>query len=217
MTHYLIFANGDVADGPMVRRALHQAQQPVVLAADGGARAAAHFGLAVDLVIGDFDSLSEAEQQRLSDAGAAFHRHPVEKDCTDLELALKHAAAQDAPWIRVIGGLGDRFDQTMANVYLLALPELDGRDVRLVAGRQDIRLLKPGTHPIRGQVGDTVSLLPIGGAATGIHTSGLYYPLDDEPLTFGPARGISNVLTETEASVRIGEGLLLLIHTDGRA
>ncbi len=38
MKHALIFANGDVNDGPMVRRALAAASEPLVLAADGGAR-----------------------------------------------------------------------------------------------------------------------------------------------------------------------------------
>ena len=55
------------------------------------------------------------------------------------------------------------------------------------------------------------------GAAEGIRTENLYYPLKNETLRFGPARGISNVLTSSEARVWLEAGLLLVVHTLGRA
>jgi thiamine pyrophosphokinase len=117
----------------------------------------------------------------------------------------------------VIGGIGDRLDQTLGNVYLMALPALHGRDVRMVSGKQTAWLAYTGTTRIMGQAGDTLSLLPLGGDVTGIRTEGLEYPLHDETLAFGPARGISNVLLESSASVTLVSGILLLIHTVGRA
>ncbi len=65
---------------------------------------------------------------------------------------------------------------------------------------------------IRGQRGDTLSLLPLSGDVAGIHTEGLEYPLRDGTLSFGAARGVSNVLTEAEARVRVGSGFLLAVH-----
>jgi thiamine pyrophosphokinase len=126
-------------------------------------------------------------------------------------------AQRGVTWIRVIGGIGDRLDQTLSNVYLLALPELVGRDARLVAGTQSAWVISPGESVIRGAKGDTVSLIPLGGAAQGVRTEDLYYPLVDEPLYFGPARGISNVMQEDMARVWLREGLLLVVHTLGRA
>jgi thiamine pyrophosphokinase len=213
----LIFANGDVFDGPMVRRALDAADDALVIAADGGARVAQHYGLAIDRVIGDFDSLSEDEQHALQAAGVEFERHPPEKDFTDLELALRYAIDNGIEWLRVIGGLGDRFDQTMANVYLLALDGLEDRDARIVAGRQEIRLLHPGDYTLVGHQGDTVSLIPIGGAVRGVTTDGLHYSLRGETLEFGPARGISNVLADSTAHISMADGMLLVVHTEGRA
>jgi thiamine pyrophosphokinase len=217
MTHALIFANGDMLDGPMVHRAFDSAQSPYVVAADGGARVAQGFGMPLDLVIGDFDSLTSAEQAQLQADGVPFLRYPPEKDQTDLELALRHVHEQGATWIRIIGGVGDRLDQTIANVYLLGLPELSACDVRLVAGQQETRLLRPGSHPLVGEVGDTVSLIPVGGMVHGISTDGLQYALDDETLAFGPARGVSNVLTAAQATIQIKVGQLLVIHTLGEA
>lgn len=213
----LIFVNGDTNDGPMVRRTLAQASQAWILAADGGARQAAHFGLTPQTVIGDMDSLSAAELDDLAARGATLHRYPEEKDETDLELTMLHAAAADVPWIRIIAAIGDRLDQTLGNVYLMALPALAGRDVRMVAGRQEAWLLNPGETVVHGTQGDTLSLLPLSGAARGVRTENLYYPLRDETLVFGPARGISNVMQTDTARVWLDEGVLLAVHTIGRA
>ncbi len=213
----LIFANGDLNDGSAVRLALRQACDPLIIAADGGARHAWTLGLQPQIVIGDFDSLTEAELNTLIASGAEIRRHPVHKDETDLELALLAAAEQGCDLIRVIGGVGDRLDQTLGNVYLLALPALRGRDVRLVSGEQTTWLAYPGDLPICGGAGDTLSLLPIGGDVRGISTEALQYPLHNETLRFGPARGMSNVLLSDAARVRFEQGILLLIHTVGKA
>ncbi|MDX1995414.1 MAG: thiamine diphosphokinase [bacterium] len=213
----LIFANGDRNDGPMVRRALTAAGDALIVAADGGARVAQAFGYRVAVIVGDMDSLTGEELDAVLANGAEALRHPPEKDATDLELALNVVAERGIDWIRIIGGVGDRIDQTLGNIYLLALPLLAGRDVRLMAGKQETRLLHPGEHHISGTAGDTISLIPLGGAVQGIITDGLYYPLKDEPLLFGPARGISNVMTGDAATVTFRDGLLLLVHTVGRA
>ncbi len=217
MSQALIFANGDVYDGSMVRDALRKASAPHVIAADGGARVATYYGWRVQTVVGDFDSLSAEEQAELHADDTEFINFPPEKDYTDLELALKLARERGADWIRIIGGAGNRLDQTIGNMYLLALPELEGCDVRLLAGNQAVWLVHPGTHTVQGDEGDTISLIPLGGAVHGIRTQGLYYPLHGETLAFGPARGISNVLTQAQATVSTEEGVLLVIHTKGRA
>lgn len=213
----LIFANGDVGDGPMVRHTLAEAPDAVVIAADGGARVARHYGLPVHTLIGDVDSLTGDELAALAEQGADILRFPEEKNETDLELALLTAAQRGADWIRVIGAVGGRLDQTLGNVYLLALPELAGRDTRLVAGRQETWLLYPGESLIHGAPGDTVSLIPISGLVRGVRTERLYYPLRDETLAFGPARGMSNVMLTDTAQVWTQDGILLVIHTLGRA
>ncbi len=57
-----------------------------------------------------------------------------------------------------------------------------------------------------------MSLLPIGGDAHGITTDGFRYPLRDERLRTGPARGLSNVRTAPDASVTLREGRLLVVE-----
>src|SRR5262245_11233616 len=81
-----------------------------VIAADSGVEHALALGLAVDLVVGDFDSASPESVERAAAAGAVIERHPVAKDATDLELALDAAARTGARHIHVLGGHGGRLD-----------------------------------------------------------------------------------------------------------
>ncbi len=213
----LLFANGDIDGGVMVHRALSESGISRIIAADGGAYNAQFYGQTIDTLIGDLDSLSPDYITQLESNGVTIHRYPPEKDETDLELALQYAVSEGATWIRIIGAMGGRFDHMLANVYLLGLPQLAAIDIAIVAGNQMLRLLMPATHHLIGQQGDTISLIPISGNVQGITTIGLQYPLSNETLSLGPARGISNVMLTTEATVTFTSGLLLYVHTVGRA
>jgi thiamine pyrophosphokinase len=216
-TKALIFANGDIDDGAMVRRALAAAGAALMIAADGGARIALEYGVQPQVVIGDMDSVEPQMLAALESGGSTIIRYPEAKNETDLELALIYAVEQGATWVRVIGAQGGRLDQTLSNVYLLALEALHGCDARLVAGDAETLLLIGGEVEIIGAAGDTVSLVPASGSAHGVSTEGLRYPLRDESLLFGPARGVSNVMEGERAVVRVRDGALIVVHTVGRA
>ncbi len=213
----LLFANGILKPGPAVQRALESCQSPIVVCADGGALHARSLGLTPAVIIGDFDSLSPADVAAFEAAHVQIIRHPPEKDETDLELALHFCRELGATRLWILGGLGGRFDQSMANILLLTLPELQNMRIAFVDGAQTIRLLAPGEHKIAGASGDTLSLIPLLGAAEGITTRNLKYALAGETLEMGPARGISNVMLADCAEVALGAGQLLLVHTCGRA
>jgi thiamine pyrophosphokinase len=189
-----------------------------VIAADHGAAHARAWGWPLHLLVGDFDSLSADEAALATAAGVPIITAPVAKDETDLELALAHALARGASEIIICAALGGRSDHMLANVLLLARPELADLAVTLVAGRESIRLLRSGgsapTHlELLGAPGDLLSLLPLGCDAVGVTTDGLQYPLHDETLFLGQARGVSNVFTGARAGILLRRGLLLVIHT----
>ena len=209
--HIVIVANAPDLDAAPFRERIAAAGRRV--AADGGALPLMRLGLPPHLVIGDMDSLDAAALDALAAGGAELRRFRRDKDETDLELALLYAAAQGAQAIDIIGALGGRWDHTLANVALLALPELRGRQVRMLAPGQTLMLV-PGALDIPGKVGDTVSLIPLAGPAHGVTTRGLQYPLRDATLSFERARGVSNVLLEPPGRVEVRAGLLLLVHHD---
>lgn len=203
-----------VADAPGLE--LHRyprflAAADLVIAADGGARHLINAGHLPDLAIGDFDSLEPHLLAELQAREVAIEQHPVHKNETDLELALLRAVEQGATTITVLGALGGRPDQHLANLQLLLHPALRTVEVRLLDQEWEIFVIHSSVT-ITGQAGDLVSLLPMTDAVTGIRTEGLYYPLQDETLHLGPARGVSNVLLDGAATVAIRTGVLLAMH-----
>ncbi len=209
----LILANGELGDLAVIRNRLAALTPAVVIAADGGARHALDLRLHLDALVGDLDSISPDQAARFAEDGIQLIRRSAEKDETDLELALLHAFEGGANEAIVLGAAGGRLDMTVANVLLLLHPSLVRRRVSLWVGSQTAYLLHPPGGAIGGEAGDTVSLIPWGGDARGVTTHGLSFPLDDETLTSGPARGVSNRITTPPAGVDLASGALLVVHT----
>lgn len=211
-----------LADGGRATRAELDAAWPgwdegvdLVVAADGGARLAEELGLPIDLWVGDGDSLDPAALDRLRAAGIPLEPAREDKDESDTELAVLAAAGRGAEAITILGALGGpRLDHALANVGLLAHAALSGRPVRLVDPTARVTLLRgPGEATLEGRAGDVVSLLPLGGDASGVVTEGLRYPLLDEPLPAGPARGLSNVRLTGTVRVGLRGGRLLIVES----
>ncbi|MEA3397303.1 MAG: thiamine diphosphokinase [Chloroflexota bacterium] len=205
----VIFANGLMDDSAADVRAWTRPDDHFV-AADGGARHAMAAGIRLHHVIGDMDSLDQGLRRRLEEMGAEFHIAPVAKDETDLELALLWAAARPhVHEIVVLGAFGGRPDQALANLLLLALPELASHRVLMIDGRWSVRVIRGGERvTFRGAPGDCLSLIPLGGPARGVTTERLAFPLAAETLALGPARGVSNRFEAESATVTVQEGLL---------
>jgi thiamine pyrophosphokinase len=207
----VILANGRLSD-PSTDRARVRPDD-WILAADGGLHNARRLGLTPAVVIGDLDSVGPDDLAPLDDQGVTVVRHPERKDETDLELALAYAVRHGADEILVLGALGDRWDQTLANALLLALPVLARTRTWLVDGSQQVTLLRGSQSlSLHGAPGDTLSLLPLAGDAHGVTTDGLEYPLKNETLRFAATRGVSNTLLDPAATVRLAEGLLWVAH-----
>ncbi|WP_420642725.1 thiamine diphosphokinase [Candidatus Leptofilum sp.] len=207
----VIFANGVLDEVEWIRPYL--AQATAVWAANGGSKHLYRLNHPPDRVIGDADSLEPAVLAWLTSNHVPFDQHPPAKDETDLELALLMAAAQPEKDILLFGLLGGRLDQMLANIFLLTNPVLAGKKVQLITPTERAWLVRQRTE-IVGQAGDLVSLIPLVGDVQGVTTSGLQWPLHEETLFVGQARGVSNHLTAEKATVAVQNGLLLCIQAN---
>jgi thiamine pyrophosphokinase len=185
----------------------------LVVAVDGGVDHALALGLPVHRAVGDFDSVTRAGLARVEAAGASVERHPAAKDLTDLELALAAATAAGARRVVVVGGRGGRLDHALANLLALAAPALAGADVVAFLDGSRTTVVRTSAT-FRGRPGSLLSLLPVGGPAVGVRTERLRYPLHDEDLPAGSARGLSNVLLAATAEVSLRGGVLLAVQPD---
>ena len=211
----IILANGSIHDTDTLMTRLQPWKGAIVIAADGGVQHAVRLGLEISIVIGDLDSLDEEESMALKSTGTDMVRVAAQKDETDLELALLYATEIGIRNIVVLGAFGDRIDMSLSNLLLLSHPSFVSVHIEYWYGRQTAWLIRPPGDEIHGQSGDTLSLIPLEGAAEGITTHELYYSLKDEKLAFGPARGISNVLTASVAHVELASGTLIAVHSPG--
>ena len=212
---FTVVASGDLADGdePWLDDA-------TVIAADGGAVSLDRLGRAPDRLVGDLDSIPEELLARLVGADVVIERHPADKEASDTELAIEAALVAGATQIVLLGATGGaRLDHELANVLLLADPALAGRDVRIVHGPTTVRVLHDGGRlTLDGVAGDLVTLLPVGGDATGVGIDGVRWPLAGATLNVGRSRGLSNEVTTPPASVSLERGTLLVVeHRTGES
>jgi len=155
----LIAVNGIIEDYAAIARRLHA--DDLLIGADGGAAHWLAMGRRPHVVVGDLDSLPPAVVNDFIAQGVQVERHPCEKDQTDLELAIERALADGASEVLLIGALGGRLDQTLANLLILAQRAWT-TPVRIMEGDQLAEILRgPGALDLHGPPGATVSLIPL--------------------------------------------------------
>ena len=206
----IIFANGISANPNENRRYL--APDDTIICADGGTLHALAMGLTPDLIVGDLDSLPEAVAAQMEAKGVEIQRHPVNKDQTDLELALQAAVQRGAEEILILTALGGRLDQTLANILLLTRPEWRGVRLRLAEGNQSAWLLRgPDSLTLRGQPGDTLSVVVLSQHLRQLTLQNVKWPLSNAAVSLGSTRTISNAFVKAEAKIQLAQGIALVI------
>lgn len=198
------------ADGPDRPAGIEFPSETRVIAADGGAELAARAGLEVDLAVGDFDSISAETLARV----ARVERHAVEKDASDLELALIAALKLEPERILVLGSSGGRLDHLLASLMILGADTLAGVQVDAQFGAAAVHVVR-SERWLRAEPGELVSLFAVNGPATGVVTEGLVYPLSGETLEPGSSRGLSNVFEAADARVSVCSGIVLAVRPSG--
>ena len=185
-----------------------------VIAADRGLEHARALGLQVDVAVGDFDSASPEAVAAAERAGVRIERHAAEKDETDLELALDAAIALGAARIVVLAGRGGRLDHELSSLLLLCSAKYASAQIDALVGEERVHVVRDARE-LEGVPGELLTLLPVHGAAEGVRTDGLAYPLRGETLDAGSTRGVSNVFVEPTARVALERGVLLAIRSGG--
>ncbi len=204
----VIFVNGEVDNYQILARWLRE--DDFRIAADGGARHLEALDLAPHVIVGDMDSIDEPLLTRLQLEGVSIERHPAAKDATDLELAIARAVRDGAAEILLLGAVGGRLDQTLANLLFLAR-QAGSVPVAIAEGDQLARVLRgPQTLRLTGPVGAYVSAVPLSEEVTGVTYRGLEYPLHNATLSLGSTRGVSNILASSPARIAIETGILLV-------
>lgn len=212
----LVIAAGELPPPALVRGVVEGTS--IVIVADGGLNHAARLGIEPDLIVGDMDSVDA--DLLTSYSGSKVERHPEDKAQIDLELALSAARRYGAHAARVLGGFGDRFDQSLAALLIAARAarEPAAFPVALHGGNHSAYPVTSALpQSLRLPPGTVLSLLSLEGDAV-VSVSGVRYPLDRAKLPFGTGLGVSNVATTDVVDVTCFEGTVALIveHAETR-
>lgn len=173
------------------------------IAADGGANIAHSFNSLPDLVIGDLDSFNYPDTESYK---IVFD---PDQETNDLEKALNRAEKEGSKEVIVLGATGKRLDQTLKNLSVLKQFNSNFNSLVYKDNFGDTILL-PSSFKKELEPGTQVSLFPLSGKVTGIHTEGLKYSLTDEKLMNGVRDGSSNEVVSSPVDIKHEEGDLLM-------
>ncbi|HEX3015142.1 MAG TPA: thiamine diphosphokinase [Desulfobacteria bacterium] len=205
-----VLANGQVTSDQWLEQQLQQLD--LLICADGGTNHAYRLKYRPALIIGDLDSINPSALAFYRDQRIPIKKYPVEKDDTDLKIALKAAIQAGADEVIILGATGNRLDHSLGAISLLAFLQTNGVK-GIIRDECNEITLTDATAIINGLPGETVSLLPLTTKVTGITTENLKYQVKDGTFTLGNPYGISNVIVHSPAKVTVQTGLLLIIKS----
>lgn len=202
-----------IGAGDLTMGELSVAEEDFVIAVDGGLGYCGILNVEPDLIIGDFDSLSEGEAQALELLKAQIPERiitlPEQKDDTDMLAALKHGLSLGYRDFRIYAGTGGRLDHTLANIQCLLY--LKSRDAAgyLVDGTGMILVLQNEAVHLNRNLEGVMSLFCLGKEAQGVNIEHMKYPLKDYHMTNDFPIGISNEFIGEEAVISVEDGELV--------
>lgn len=178
-----------------------------LIAADSGYSLIKRFGLIPNVLVGDFDSLTEDIPTNCEIITA-----PAEKDDTDTMLAVKIAMSRGYNNITIAGSLGGRLDHTIANIQTLAyIVDNGGRGI-LVGERDTAEIFGAGEYRFSQNDNMYFSLFSFGEKAS-VTTRGTKYDLNSYQLTNSFPLGVSNEIISSECTLKIEKGRALVIFS----
>ena len=194
----LIIANGESCSYELLNQIMEWC--PFVVVLDGAYQRIKNLGIKPDVVLGDFDSITEKND----DIDVQFI-HLKEQESTDLEKGINYLISKNFTDINVLWATGKRIDHTFNNITSLA----KFSHLRIVMYDDYSRVfVLPKKYAKHYPENAALSLIPIG-KVTNIKTKNLRFNLENEDLELGLRSGTSNIVTITYKN-----GALILVESN---
>jgi len=206
----VVALNGELKGSKEEYKKLIGEKDVLFVAADGGALLLKSIGFLPDVIIGDFDSLTDLQCQYYKKMGAKIVKYPVKKDETDGELALQYCRERGLDNIIIIGFAGGRLDQQLANIFLLEYAFRNGMTAFIKEPGLEMGIIEKEKVFFQ-KIGAGLSLIPLDEKVSGVTITGCKYLLEAANLLRYKTRGISNIIEQEKAVITVEKGLLLYV------
>jgi thiamine pyrophosphokinase len=185
-------------------------EKPIVIVLDGAMHRFRELGFHTDYLIGDFDRDTHAFDELTTQFPGIVIKAMPDQNATDFEKGINFACTLNPSEITVLWGTGKRSDHFFMNcANLISFPHEVA--IQLVDDHSVIYRI-PTYFEKEFTALQQLSLIPIG-TVSGITTSNLRYPLNNDSLILGEKNGNSNeVLTNGKVIIRHETGALLLME-----
>lgn len=202
-----------IGAGDLTLGELSVTEEDFVIAVDGGLSYCSVLEVEPDLILGDFDSVSEKEAEAIEvlehKIPERIIRLPREKDDTDMLAALKEGLARGYRQFRIYAGTGGRFDHTLANIQCLLFLKNHDAVGYLVDGTGMILVIQNEAVHFRKDLEGTLSLFSLVEKSEGVTIEGMKYSLQDASIQNDFPIGISNEFIGEEAMISVEDGVLV--------
>lgn len=191
-----------------------------VIAVDGGYDYCINNNIPPDLILGDFDSSSYGKPETDNVHIKSF---PPAKDFTDMALAAKEALGRGYRTILIYGGTGGRSDHTFSNIQLLSYIAdnkataylFDNEYTTTVITNSVLNICKDRTDKYNGFLISSgygyISVFSLSDVSEGVTIKGLKYTTDNITLDRLNPIGTSNEYTNSDCSIEVTNGSLLIM------
>lgn len=183
-------------------------REDYIICADGGMKYALDFGIKPDIAIGDFDSYEGTVPGDIPVISL-----PTAKADTDTHYCVKYAIEKGYDDITIYGGLGGRFDHTLANMQTMAYAASAKCKIRLISENDEIHVITDSNIfiPYRDAY---LSVLSLSEKSIGVSITGTEYDVKDIELSSIFPLGTSNKITEDQSEISVISGTLAIILSE---
>ncbi|HZJ77153.1 MAG TPA: thiamine diphosphokinase [Oscillospiraceae bacterium] len=202
-----IVTNGIIRDTNFLRSVIKNSNY--IICADGAIKYLMDLNVYPDLLVGDLDSINKKALEWVRKNNIRVQQFPVKKDMTDTELAVEFALEQKPNKIIITGATGTRIDHSLSNIMLLYRIHKMGVNAVIIDEINYITITD-NILKMKCQIGQTISIIPIGGDAKGVTLEGLEYSIINYNIEMGSSLGISNKSTAKEIIISVKDGILLV-------
>lgn len=214
MSSVIVCAGGPVEE--MIDLTKFTENHTLFIGADKGTLHLLDAGIVPVEAVGDFDSVSSEEYEKIRSKVKKIDAYRSEKNETDTELAVERALTYVPKEVVLTGVTGGRLDHMLSALHLLYRMQKKNPDVsfKICNAHNEFIIFLPGAHKITYHKElQYISFFAFQNTVSALTLRGFKYETDREKLEIGMTKFTSNELLKKEGHILFEEGICLMVRS----